>query len=148
MPTLPKKRKSEKGAAPGGASGGGALCGEMLLVLAQHLTLQHGQLLAVHGARKHGVGDAHHQPRPQRRCQIHLKEQDADDHCHPCHLRPQTCRYYYILLLPKEARFVCRQAAGKAAKIPPLVGAHQIQARPNQAWARSSVFLPQPYACS
>jgi hypothetical protein len=90
-PSPPKKGKSEKGAAPGGASGGGALCGEVLLVLAQHLTLQHGQLLAVHGARKHRVGDAHHQPRPQRRRQIHLKEQDADDHRHPRHLLPQPC---------------------------------------------------------
>ena len=60
---------------------------KVLLVLARHLALQHRQLLAVHGAGKHGVRDAHDQPRPQRSCPIHLEEQDADDHGHPCHLQ-------------------------------------------------------------
>ena len=77
---------SDNGYTPWGASCHRARV-EVLLMLARHLALQHRQLLAVHGAGKHGVCDAHNEPRPQRGGQIHLKEQDADDHGHPCHLQ-------------------------------------------------------------
>ena len=51
--------------------------------------------------------------------------------------------YYFTLFLPK-ARCVCRQAACKSCQIPTPCWTRQIQARPNQPWARCSVLVPPP----
>ena len=49
--------------------------------------------------------------------------------------------------LPIKARCVCRQAAGKGCQNPTPCWTRQIQARPNQPWARCSEFIPPPGAC-
>ncbi len=91
---------------------------QVLLVLAGHLPLQHGQVLAVHGARKHGVCDADDQARPERGRQVHLEKEDADDHGHPGHLQ---------------------QDSSVRAFSPPLVGLASSKSRTHISSAQSNI---------
>ena len=57
------------------------------------------------------------------------------------HINYYYCYFYYTLFLP-ETRCVCRQAACESCQNPTPCWTRQIQARPNQPWARCSIFVP------
>ena len=53
--------------------------------------------------------------------------------------------YYYTVYLPKERQGAsCRQVTGKGCQVPAPCWTRPIQGRPNQPWARCSVFMPPP----
>ena len=70
-----------------------------------HLTLDGSKLGPVHGAGKAGVGQAHDEASPQGHGQVHLEEQDADDHCHPGdlhhHMHVKSCKWGFMIWTPR-----------------------------------------------
>ena len=56
-----------------------------------------------------------------------------------------SCFFSFLHAFPaKRQSTSCRQGACKGCQIPTPCWTRQIQARPNQPWARCSVFLPPP----
>ncbi len=56
--------------------------------------------------------------------------------------RPASIHIYIHALAARRQGITCRQAAGKGCHSPTPCWNRQIQARPNQPWARCSAFLP------
>ena len=88
------------------------------------------------------ASEQHRQPISAHNDTCRTHERSCEYGKGPSTMLADSFHYYYHTRLLPEARCVCRQAAVKAAKILPFDGLARSKQKPNQPWARCSVFIP------